>query len=310
MLPGLRQLPPALAEALDDSAVSEIMLNGPGVAFVERRGVLERLELELDARDLRRIVEQTLSPLGLSLDRLHPIVDARLADGSRFHAVAEPLAIPGPVVTVRRFRPRRVELHEFGMDSRRIAQVGLLVRDRANVLITGPTNSGKTTLLDAIVREFPASERVVVIEDTLELRCDRDHVVRLEARPANGEGVGGVTMRDLVRAALRMRPDRLVIGEVRSGEAFDLLQALNTGHRGCVATVHANSPADALVRLETLALLAGVGVDAAVVRRQIAAGLDAIVHAHRRADGNRLVTEIAKVVAEPMLGVESLRRVS
>lgn len=282
-----------------DPDVSEIMCNGPGPVFVERRGALERTPVELDERTLVRVVERVLAPLGLSLDRLHPIVDARTADGARVHAVAPPLAVPGPVVSIRRFRPRRVELTEFGLGPRAVTVLGGLVRDGANVLVTGATNSGKTTLVDTLARHAPPEERMVAIEDTIELRLDREHVVRLEARPANGEGVGGVTIRDLVRAALRMRPDRVVVGEVRGAEAFDLLQALNTGHRGSFATLHASSAADALVRLETLALLAGTGVQPAVVRRQIASGIDVVVHTERARGGERRIVAAGRVGAAP-----------
>ena len=249
-----------LEPILGDPAVTEVMVNGPGRAYVERAGRLEPVTLALDAAGIVRLVERVVAPLGLRLDRSSPIVDARLPDGSRLHAVVPPLAIDGPYLTIRRFGAHAVPLDDFGVDGPAREFLHWMVVAGWNVVVAGGTSAGKTTLLNALSAEIPAEERVVTIEETAELRLAQPHVVRLEARPPNAEGAGAVPVRDLVRAALRMRPDRIVVGEVRGGEALDMLQALNTGHDGSLSTVHANSAADALARLETLVLLAGVGL--------------------------------------------------
>ena len=260
---GLGALEPLLA----DPTITEVMINGPGRAYVERRGRLEPVVLGLDAAAIVHLVERVVAPLGLRLDRSSPMVDARLPDGSRLHAVIPPLAVDGPCVTIRRFGARAVELREFGLGGAAAAFLAWAVGAGWNVLVAGATSAGKTTLLNALSRWIPHAERVVTIEETAELRLAQPHTVRLEARPPNAEGVGGVTVRELVRAALRMRPDRLVVGEVRSGEALDMLQALNTGHDGSMSTIHANGTADALARLETLVLLADSGLPLAAVAR-------------------------------------------
>jgi pilus assembly protein CpaF len=290
---GLGPLEPLLA----DPTVTEVMLNGPGRAFVERAGRLEPVSLGLDATTIVRLVERVVGPLGLRLDRASPMVDARLADGSRLHAVIPPLAVDGPCVTIRRFGARAVPVADFGADGRAEAFLTWAVRAGWNVLVAGGTSAGKTTLLNALSAVIPADERVVTIEETAELRLAQPHVVRLEARSPNAEGAGGVAVRDLVRAALRLRPDRLVVGEVRGGEALDLLQALNTGHEGSLSTIHANGPADALSRLETLVLLAGSGLPLAAVRAQMGASLDVVVHVAGRADGARRIDAIAEIRA-------------
>ena len=288
---GLGPLEPLLA----DPEVSEVMLNGPGRAYVERAGRLEVVELDLDAGGIVRLVERVVAPLGLRLDRASPMVDARLADGSRLHALIPPLALDGPCVTIRRFRARPVDLDAFGASGAPGAFLRWTVAAGWNLLISGGTSAGKTTLLNSLSAAIPAGERVVTIEETAELRLAQPHVVRLEARPPNAEGAGAVSVRALVRAALRMRPDRIVVGEVRGGEALDMLQALNTGHDGSLSTVHANGPADVLPRLETLVLMAGAGLPLAAVRSQIGAAIDAVVHVSRAAAGARRVDAIGEL---------------
>ncbi len=284
-----------LEPLLHDPSVTEIMLNGAGRAFVERQGRLEPVTLGLDAATIVRLVGRVIAPLGLRLDRASPMVDARLADGSRLHAVVPPLAIDGPCVTIRRFRTRAVALEEFGLDEDGVALLGGLVCGGWNVVVSGATSAGKTTLLNALSAAIPAQERIVTIEETAELRLGQPHVVRLEARRPNAEGAGEVTVRELVRAALRMRPDRIVVGEVRGGEALDMLQAMNTGHDGSLSTIHANSPRDALRRLETLVLFSGVALPLTAVRAQIGAGVDAVVQVRRAPDGSRRVECVAEV---------------
>jgi pilus assembly protein CpaF len=282
---------------LADPSITEIMVNGPHRVFVERDGRLETVECELDADAIVRITERVIAPLGLRLDRASPMVDARLADGSRLHAVLPPLAPDGPCVTIRRFTVQSVGLADFGLDDASVALLETIVRAGWNVVVSGATSAGKTTCANALAQAIDPAERIVTIEETAELRLGQPHVVRLEARPANGEGAGAVSVRELVRAALRMRPDRLVVGEVRGPEAFDMLQALNTGHDGSVSTVHANSPSDALSRLETLVLLAGVALPLAAVRAQLASAVDAIVQVARGENGARSVVALAEVGA-------------
>lgn len=270
-----------LEDLMADPSVTEIMVNGPGRCWVERAGRLEPVPVTLDAEGILRIVERVVAPLGLRLDRASPLVDARLPDGSRLHAVGPPLALDGPYVTIRRFGDDAVPVEAFGVRGAAAAYLQRVVEGGHNVLVSGGTSAGKTTLLGALSAWIPAGERVVTIEETAELALRPAHVVRLEARPANSEGAGAVTVRDLVRTALRMRPDRLVIGEVRGAEAFDLLLALNTGHAGSLCTVHANSGADALGRIETLATLAGAGIPAPTLRAQVQAAVDVVVHTAR-----------------------------
>ncbi|HEV7770798.1 MAG TPA: CpaF family protein [Solirubrobacterales bacterium] len=289
-----------LEDLLADPAVEEVMVNGPGCVYVERRGRIEPTDVSFaDEEELRNAIERILAPLGRRVDELSPMVDARLADGSRVNVVIPPLAIDGPAVSIRRFglhRPDPAELVKIGTLSpqqERLLEVA--VAGRRSVLVSGGTGSGKTTLLNALSSFVAREERVVTIEDAAELRLQQPHVVRLESRPAGVEGRGEVTIRDLLRNALRMRPDRIVIGEVRGAEALDLLTALNTGHAGALSTVHANSPADALARLETLVLMAGVGLPQAAIAEQVRRGIDVVVHLERGADGGRRVTEIAEV---------------
>jgi pilus assembly protein CpaF len=285
---------------LADPEVEEVMVNGPDRVYVERRGVLESTGVRFaDEEELRNAIERILAPLGRRVDELSPMVDARLADGSRVNVVIPPLAIDGPALSIRRFgasRPGPAELVELG--SLTAAECDVLreaVSARRSVLISGGTGSGKTTMLNALSSFIDPGERVVTIEDAAELRLQRTHVVRLESRPAGVEGRGEVTIRALLRNALRMRPDRIVIGEVRGPEALDLLTALNTGHAGALSTVHANSPSDALGRLQTLALMAGVGLPPTTVAAQVRRGIELVVHLERGADGSRRVVEIAEV---------------
>jgi pilus assembly protein CpaF len=286
---------------LADPAVEEVMVNGPDTVYVERGGRIEATDVAFaDEEELRNAIERILAPLGRRVDELSPMVDARLADGSRVNVVIPPLAIDGPLISIRRFgasRPGPAELVALGTltgDQRRALQAA--VAGHRSILVSGGTGSGKTTLLNALSSFIAAGERVVTIEDAAELRLQQPHVVRMESRPAGVEGRGEVTIRDLLRNALRMRPDRIVIGEVRGAEALDLLTALNTGHDGALSTLHANSPADALSRLETLALMAGVGLPHAAVAEQVQRGIDLVVHIERRRDGSRVVAEIAEVV--------------
>jgi pilus assembly protein CpaF len=285
---------------LADPLVEEVMVNGPDRVFVERGGRIESTPIAFtDEEELRNAIERILAPLGRRVDELSPMVDARLADGSRVNVVIPPLAIDGPAISIRRFgaeRPDPDRLVEMGtLDLAQRARLERAVRGRRSILVSGGTGSGKTTLLNALSSFVEPEERVVTIEDAAELRLQQPHVVRLESRPAGVEGRGEVTIRDLLRNALRMRPDRIVIGEVRGPEALDLLTALNTGHDGALSTVHANSPRDAIARLETLALMAGVGLPHGAIAEQVRRGIDLVVHLRRLPDGSRRVSEIVEV---------------
>lgn len=290
-----------LEEVLADDEVEEVMVNGHEAVYVERRGRIERTEIRFESeRALGDAIERILAPLGRRVDELSPMADARLADGSRVNVVIPPLAIDGPALSVRRFtaaRPGPDELVAGGTLTPELRSLlAEAVASRSSVLVCGGTGSGKTTLLNALSAWIDPGERVVTIEDAAELRLRQPHVVRLESRPASVEGRGEVSIRDLLRNALRMRPDRIVIGEVRGAEALDLLTALNTGHEGALSTVHANSPEDALRRIETLALMAGLGLPHEAIREQVARGFDLVVHMVRSASGSRRVTEVAEVV--------------
>jgi pilus assembly protein CpaF len=284
-----------LEPLLADPSVTEVMVNGPGRCFVERAGRLVAVPCSLDEQAILRIVERILAPLGLRLDRSSPMVDARLPDGSRLHAVIAPLAIDGPCLTIRRFGAEALPVERFDTGPEAAAFLRAAVAGGWNLVVAGGTGSGKTTLLNALSEAIDPVERIVTIEETAELRLGQPHVVRLEARPANAEGAGAVSVRELVRAALRMRPDRLVVGEVRGGEALDLVQALNTGHDGSISTVHANTPVDALRRLVTLALFARSGLPHDAVREQLFASVDAVVQVSRDREGARRVVGIAEV---------------
>jgi pilus assembly protein CpaF len=303
---GLGRLEPLLA----DASVTEVMVNGDGRVWVERGGVLATTGTRLSSSEVAHLIERIVAPLGLRADRASPLVDARLPDGSRVNAVLPPLAVDGPCLTVRRFGRDTLPLDRFCSEPV-AALLRWAVEARGNVVVTGATSSGKTSLLGALVALVPPGERVVTVEDAAELRLPTDHVVRLEARPANAEGVGEVSVRDLVRNALRMRPDRIVVGEVRGPEAFDMVQAMNTGHDGSLSTCHANGPVDALRRLESLALMAGLGLPAAAVREQLLAAVDLVVHVARGSGGQRHVAEVAEPVlpsgdGSPVLAVRRL----
>jgi pilus assembly protein CpaF len=290
-----------LEPLLSDPRVDEVMVNGPGAVFVEREGRVERTDVAFGSdAELLHAIERVLAPLGRRVDEASPLCDARLPDGSRVNVVIPPLALSGPCLTVRRFRREGFSLRQLvanGTLSAGAADfLALCVAARASVLVSGGTGSGKTTTLNALSGAIPGEERIVTIEDAAELRLRQRHVVRLESRPPNLEGRGEVTIRQLVRNALRMRPDRIVVGEVRGPEALDMLQALNTGHEGSLTTVHANSPEDALRRIETLALMAGVGLPHSAVREQVASALDVVVHQVRLPDGSRVVERICEVV--------------
>ena len=286
-----------LAPLLADPKVTEVMVNGPGCAWIERGGVLEQTSVRLDAAVLDALLERIVAPLGLRIDPSSPLVDARLPDGSRVNAIVPPLAIDGPCLTIRRFVACRLALDDVATPG--VARLlEWAIRARCNIVVSGGTGSGKTTLLGALAAHIPPGERLVTIEDAAELRLQHPHVVRLESRPANADGVGAVGQRELVRNALRMRPDRIIVGEVRGAEALDMLQAMNTGHEGSLSTCHANGPADALRRLETMVLLGEVlPLDA--VREQLDASLDLVVHVARTpADGARRVVAVAEVRAD------------
>jgi pilus assembly protein CpaF len=295
---GLGPLEPLLA----DPAVDEVMVNGPSSVYVERRGRVERAGVQFAGEaELMHAIERVLAPLGRRVDEAAPLCDARLADGSRVNVVIPPLSLSGPCLTIRRFRREGFSLRDLvARGTMPVAVAELLavcVAARASILVSGGTGSGKTTTLNALSGAIPGEERIVTIEDAAELRLRQRHVVRLEARPANLEGRGEVTIRQLVRNALRMRPDRIVVGEVRGSECLDMLQALNTGHDGSLTTVHANSPADALRRVETLALMAGVGLPHAAVREQAASAIDLVVHQVRLGDGSRAVDAVVEVAS-------------
>ena len=287
----------ALEPLLLDPTIDEIMVNGSGRCFVERAGELEAVPLQLDDAGILRLAERILAPLALRLDRSAPMVDARLPDGSRLHAVIPPLAIDGPCLTIRRFGARTLGLDTFGVTAGAEEYIRALVLRGANIVISGGTGSGKTTLLNALTGLLETRLRIVTIEETAELRLPQPHVVRLEARPANAEGFGAVTVRDLVRAALRMRPDRLVVGEVRAAEALDLIQALNTGHDGSLSTIHANTPLDALRRLSTLALFGGTGLPHDAICEQLRSSVDIVIQVARGGNGRRVVTSVVEVDA-------------
>lgn len=295
-LVGLGPLDPLLA----DPEVSEVMVNAPDEVYVERGGRLERSTARFQGPDhVLQVVQRVIAPLGRRLDYAHPYVDARLPDGSRLHAILPPLAVRGPAVTIRRFGRRRWTAHELRAagfaDAAVMDYLAACVRARANILVSGGTSTGKTTLLNVLAGFIPPQERVLTIEEAAELQLQHPHVVGLEARPRAPDGSGEVTLRDLVRNALRMRPDRLVVGEVRGAEALDLLHALNTGHAGSMSTLHANGPADALDRLEQMALLAGEAVPHAVLRAQVAAVVDLVVHLERDPGGRRQVAWVCGV---------------
>ena len=285
---------------LNDDSVTEVMVNGPKKVFVERLGKLELTDAKFhDNAHLMNIIARILTPLGRRIDESSPLVDARLEDGSRVNIIIPPLSLVGPAITIRKFSksPLTVEnLISFGtLDEKMALFLRACVKARINILVSGGTGSGKTTTLNVISSFIPEQERIVTIEDAAELRLQQEHVVTLESRPANIEGKGQITIRDLVRNALRMRPDRIIVGEVRSGEALDMLQAMNTGHDGSLTTAHANSPRDALSRLETMVLMSGLELPVRAIREQISSAIDLVIQQSRIRDGSRKITYVTEV---------------
>jgi len=289
-----------LTPLMSDPSITEVMCNGPDQVYVERAGRIEQTDLRFPSdRALRQVIDRMLAVAGRRVDEASPMADGRLADGSRINAIIAPLSTVGSVLTVRRFPETSLTIADLIARETVSADVAVFlesaVRGKLNVLVSGGTSTGKTTLLNVLSSFIPAHERIITIEDAAELRLAQPHVVSLEARPANIEGAGRVTIRDLVRNSLRMRPDRIVVGEVRGGEAIDMLQAMNTGHEGSLTTVHANSPRDSLLRLETMVLMSGLDLPLRAVREQVASALDLVVQLERRADGARVVTSVSEV---------------
>lgn len=286
---------------INDPSISEIMVNGPNQVYVEQNGKLILTDIKFrDNQHVMHIIERIVAPLGRRIDESSPMVDARLPNGSRVNAIIPPLALNGPTITIRKFseKPLTVkDLINFGTITPNIAMfLKACVEARLNIVVSGGTGSGKTTMLNVLSSFIPEDERIITIEDAAELQLNQQHVVRLETRPPNIEGKGAITIRDLVRNSLRMRPDRIVVGEVRSGEALDMLQAMNTGHDGSLTTGHANSPRDMLARLETMVLMAGMDLPVRAIREQIASAIDLIIQQARFKDGSRRVTHITEVV--------------
>jgi len=285
---------------LNDPQVTEIMVNGPFQVFAERHGKLEKTDVRfVDEVHLRRIIDKIVGDVGRRIDEATPLVDARLPDGSRVNAVIHPLAIGGPFLTIRKFAVdpyTEADLIGFGTMSERVARfIEACVKGRLNIIISGGTGSGKTTTLNVLSGYLPMDERIVTIEDAAELQLRQEHVLSLESRPANLEGKGQIVIRDLVRNSLRMRPDRIIVGEARGGEALDMLQAMNTGHDGSLTTVHSNSPRDTLSRIETMVLMAGFDLPVRAIREQVASAIDLIVHQARLRDGTRRITHITEL---------------
>ena len=286
---------------MQDPTVSDILVNGPHEVYVERRGKLQKTgAIFRDDAHLLQVIERIVSAVGRRVDESSPMVDARLKDGSRVNAIIPPLALDGPVLSIRRFAVdpfRMQDLLGFGTLTEQLSEVlRAAVQARLNILVSGGTGAGKTTMLNILSNYIPASERIVTIEDSAELQLQQDHVVRLETRPANVEGSGAVAARDLVRNALRMRPDRIVVGEVRGGEVLDMLQAMNTGHDGSMSTVHANSTRDALSRIETMTLMSGLALPMRAMRDYIASALDLVIQLARLSDGTRKLVRVTEVV--------------
>ncbi|MBT2521295.1 CpaF family protein [Arthrobacter sp. ISL-28] len=289
-----------LQRYLDDPSVTEIMVNRADQIYVERHGKLSMTDTKFASEDaLRKVIERIVTRIGRRIDESSPLVDARLSDGSRVNAIIPPLAVNGASLTIRKFAREALTVEKligFGSLSPEMAELlKACVLAKLNIIVSGGTGTGKTTMLNVLSSFIPTTDRIVTIEDAVELQLQQDHVVRLESRPANIEGKGEVSIRDLVRNSLRMRPDRIVVGEVRGGESLDMLQAMNTGHDGSISTVHANSPRDAVARLETLVLMAGMDLPLRAIREQIASAVNLIVHISRLRDGSRRVTHVTEV---------------
>jgi pilus assembly protein CpaF len=289
-----------LEPLLGDATISDILVNSYANIYIERRGKLEKTAISFkDDEHLMRVIERIVSTIGRRIDEAQPMVDARLPDGSRVNAIIPPLAIDGPVLSIRRFAAEPLKTAALINNGTMTKEIAILfemcVRARLNIIISGGTGAGKTTLLNALSAYIPSEERIVTIEDSAELQLQQPHIVRLETRPPNIEGKGEVTQRDLVKNALRMRPDRIVIGEVRGGEAIDMLQAMNTGHDGSLTTIHANSPRDALARLETMVQMTGMRLSDRAMRQQIASAVDLVIQIARLTDGTRRITSISEI---------------
>ena len=299
-----------VAAFLDDESVTEIAINGPNEVFIEQKGRMRRTEARFDSKDkLLSALRVIAQYVGRPFDEMHPILEARMPDGSRVEALLPPVAPDGPAVSVRRFSKERLSLPKllsFGaLTEDAVDTLKVLIECKQNIFIAGGTGSGKTSMLNALSALIPDSERVIVIEDARELQLQREHVVQLESRPPDARGKGAVTIRDLFKASLRMRPDRIVLGEIRGGEALDLIQAMTSGHGGCLATVHATYPIDTLGHLETLALMGGVELPLVALRAQLASAVDIIVQTARMRDGRRRVTHISEVVGtDPVHGYQ------
>lgn len=287
---------------LDDDSITEIMINGPKEVYVERNGKIELTDLKFDSYDqILQIIDRIVSPLGRRIDESSPIVDARLPDGSRINAVIPPISVKSPTLTVRKFKETILDyesLINLGTLSKEMSTlIDSLVKARVNILISGGTGSGKTTLLNVCSTSIPKDERIITIEDSIELKLHQPHVVSLEARPPNIEGKGEVTIRNIVINSLRMRPDRIIVGEVRGPEAFDMLQAMNTGHDGSLSTIHANSPKDVISRLISMVFMAGVDMPVAVLREMIFSAIEVIIQTSRFRDGSRKITSISELTS-------------
>lgn len=285
---------------LRDETVTEIMVNGPHEILIEKNGKIQKTNLQfINENSLRTVIGRIVGPLGRRVDESSPMVDARLADGSRVNVILPPLALKGPTITIRKFSKKKltfqdmIEKNSISLEASKF--IDFCVRMKKNILIAGGTGSGKTTLLNCVSGSIPSHERIITIEDAAELQLSQSHVVSLEARPSNIEGAGKVTIRDLLKNTLRMRPDRIIIGECRGEEALDMLQAMNTGHDGSLTTLHANSPRDALARLETMILMAGFDLPLRAIREQIASSVDLIIYIRRFSDGSRKVTNITEI---------------
>ncbi len=289
-----------LQEIMNSSEITEIMINGPENIFVEQDGIIKRASVNFETPEkIMQFVRRIIAPLNLRLDETSPMVDARLPDGSRLNAIIPPLCLNGPTVTIRRFKGKRYEAKDLVAIGTMSREISMFLKDavvnRANILISGGASSGKTTMLNALCSFIPSSERIITIEDTAEIQIKHEHVVSLESRPANIEGRGAISVRDLVKNALRMRPDRIIVGEVRGSEALDMLQAMNTGHPGSISTAHANSPEDLIYRLETMVMMSDLDLNLQAVRRQIGTAIDLIIHMERQPGGKRIVKEVSSV---------------